>query len=161
MKKMIYFIMLVTAISLTSCVSFKKSNMDFVDAKQLGGNTEIVAVNLPTGLAKPFIIKSLKKDKESKEVITLIKGIKKVKILTLSNPDLKFVADFEKYKSDNNLEELLVINSEGDEVKINAIHNKDIINRLLLEVKSNTNEIVYVDLKGKFNLEDLSKLASQ
>lgn len=158
---MIYFIMLVTAISLTSCVSFKKSNMDFVDAKQLGGNTEIVAVNLPTGLAKPFIIKSLKKDKESKEVITLIKGIKKVKILTLSNPDLKFVADFEKYKSDNNLEELLVINSEGDEVKINAIHNKDIINRLLLEVKSNTNEIVYVDLKGKFNLEDLSKLASQ
>lgn len=35
------------------------------------------------------------------------------------------------------------------------------ISRLLLQVDSKENELVFIDLKGKFKVEDIAKLANQ
>lgn len=139
-----------------SCISVQRSNMDFVTA-QNSSNSEMVAVNLPTALAKPFIIKGLKKDKESKDVIKVFKGIKKVKILTITKADKIIDEDFKYFMSKNNFQELMKVNSEGNKISINGKYNKEMIERLLLEIKSSENEVVYIDLKGKFKFEDIAK----
>lgn len=144
-----------------SCVSVKKSNMEFVDITQLDEETQIAAVNVPTFMVKPFIVKTLKKDGESKEVINLVKSIKKVKVLTIDNPNPSVANSFNEYKKQHNIEELMVVNNDGNRISINANQNEKIINRLLLQVKSNENEVVYVDLKGKFTLDNLAKLINQ
>lgn len=125
MQKSIYISsIIILFFTLSSCVSTKKSNMDFIDVSQLKGNSEMAAVNLPTFIIKPFIVKRLKKDKESKEVIALIKSIKKVKILTIENPNESIKNSFIDYKKLNNIDELMVVNSDGDKVSINAIQSE-------------------------------------
>lgn len=158
MRNSLALLLLVITLGFTSCISVKSTKMDFIDADQLGENAEMLSVKLPTTLAKPIIIKSLKKEGESKEVIQLVKGIKKAKILTISNFHPSVIHSFENYLKQEQIEELMVLNKEGEEISIHGKYNNETINRLLLQVKSTNDEIVYLDLKGKFKFEDLSKL---
>ena len=132
--------------------------MDFVTKEQLASNSDFVAVNMPTFMVKPFLIKSLKKDNESKEVIALMKGIKKVKVLTLSTSNEIIQKQFENYKLEHHIDELMVVNSEGNIVSINGRQDAEKIDRLLLAVKSSENETVYIDVKGNFKMNDLAGL---
>ncbi len=164
MKKLIRIVSIISLFFISfSCVSTRKSNMDFINATQINQNSEIAAVNLPTFMIKPFIVKTLKKENESKELIALIKNIKKVKILTIQNPNETIQHSFADYKIKNNIDELMVINNNGEKVSINAVQNEVNISRLLLQInsKEKENEVVFIDLKGKFKLEDLSKLIRQ
>ena len=134
--------------------------MDFVEPSMLNNN-EMVAINVPTFLAKSFLVKSLKKENESKELIQLVKSIKKIKVLTIQNPSEKVNESFRNYKTNHSLDELMKVNNDGDVVKIHANQNDEELKRIILEIKSSTNEIVFVDMKGKFTLNNISKVLSE
>jgi len=140
----------------------KGSNMDYVRGSNISNNAEIVAINLPMWLTKPFIKKALKddNDEESRAMAAIVKKLKKFRMMTLSNNDQEknalILEDYHKYLKKNKFEELLVINSEGEEISVNARIDKDnVISRVSLLVHDEGDESVFMDIKGKFSLDEL------
>ena len=142
-------------ISLQSCFVSEKSLYN----EEIKGNTTITKVNVPMFLVKPFIKKALKEDGESKEVINLIRKIKRVKVYTVENATEKMVNNFSRQSFGSNLQELMSINSKDSKIKImSADTNSDkVIKDLLITVKDEK-DLVYVKIKGKFSLDDVAKI---
>lgn len=153
------FCIIVLLVNLVSCVSVNKSNMDFVQYDKTDKEVKMVAINVPTKLAKPFVVKSLKNDNESKEMIDLVKNIKKIKVLTIENSSNEIENSFESYRLKEGIEELVVMNHEGNQVSILGKDENDQINRLLLNLKSKEGEVVFIDLKGKFKKSEIVQLS--
>ena len=142
-------------ISLQSCFVSEKSLYN----EEIKGNTTITKVNVPMFLVKPFIKKALKEDGESKEVINLIRKIKRVKIYTVENATEKMANNFSRQSFGSNLQELMSVNSKDSKIKImSADTNSDkVIKDLLITVKDEK-DLVYVKIKGKFSLDDVAKI---
>ena len=67
MKKLFFISCIISLFSISfSCVSTKRSNMEFIDVSHFSDEIEITAVNLSTFMIKPFMVKILKRDKEIK-----------------------------------------------------------------------------------------------
>jgi len=157
MKK-IYIIGFFAVLLLQSCIVSRHPNMAFFDNPYYDyGNVEFTSVNVPVWLAKPFVKNALREDAESEEVINLIKKIKKIRVLTVENGDKKMLKDFSQYLSKNNYEDWVTIKHDGQNVNIQALQKGDQINKLMLLVNSGE-EFVFVDIKGKFTPEDISKV---
>ena len=142
-------------ISLQSCFVSEKSLYN----EEIKGNTTITKVNVPMFLVKPFIKKALKEDGESKEVINLIRKIKRVKVYTVENATEKMVNNFSRQSFGSNLQELMSVNSKDSKIKImSADTNSDkVIKDLLITVKDEK-DLVYVKIKGKFSIDDVAKI---
>ncbi|WP_374362531.1 DUF4252 domain-containing protein [Cloacibacterium sp.] len=142
-------------ISIQSCFVSEKSLYN----EEIKGNTTITKVNVPMFLVKPFIKKALKEDGESKEVINLIRKIKRVKIYTVENATEKMANNFSRQSFGSNLQELMSVNSKDSKIKImSADTNSDkVIKDLLITVKDEK-DLVYVKIKGKFSLDDVAKI---
>lgn len=81
-------------------------------------------------------------------------------MLTLSNNDktknARILDDYHKFLKKNKFEELLVINTDGQEISLNArIDKNNVIQRVSLLVHDNEDESVFMDIKGKFSLDEL------
>ncbi|CAM3826817.1 DUF4252 domain-containing protein [Sphingobacterium prati] len=163
MKRLLTLLCLIGVLSsLQSCMIRKGSNMDYVRGSNISNNAEIVAINLPMWLTKPFIKKALKddNDEESRAMAAIVKKLKKFRMMTLSNNDQEknalILEDYHKYLKKNKFEELLVINSEGEEISVNARIDKDyVISRVSLLVHDEGDESVFMDIKGEFSLDEL------
>lgn len=163
MKRLLTLLCLIGVLSsLQSCMIRKGSNMDYVRGSNISNNAEIVAINLPMWLTKPFIKKALKdeNDEDAKVMAGIVKKLKKFRMMTLSNNDQEknalILEDYHKYLKKNKFEELLVINNEGEEISINARIDKDnVISRVSLLVHDEGDESVFMDIKGKFSLDEL------
>jgi hypothetical protein len=142
-------------ISLQSCFVSEKSLYN----EEIKGNTTITKVNVPMFLVKPFIKKALKEDGESKEVINLIRKIKRVKVYTVENATEKMAINFSRQSFGSNLQELMSVNSKDSKIKImSADTNSDkVIKDLLITVKDEK-DLVYVKVLGKFSLDDIAKI---
>ena len=142
-------------ISLQSCFVSEKSLYN----EEIKGNTTITKVNVPMFLVKPYIKKALKEDGESKEVINLIRKIKRVKVYTVENATEKMATNFSRQSFGSNLQELMSVNSKDSKIKImSADTNSDkVIKDLLITVKDEK-DLVYVKIKGKFSLDDIAKI---
>ena len=142
-------------ISLQSCLVSEKSLYN----EEIKGNTTITKVNVPMFLVKPYIKKALKEDGESKEVINLIRKIKRVKVYTVENATEKMATNFSRQSFGSNLQELMSVNSKDSKIKImSADTNSDkVIKDLLITVKDEK-DLVYVKIKGKFSLDDIAKI---
>ena len=143
-------------ISIQSCFVSEKSLYN----EETKGNTTITKVNVPMFLVKPYIKKALKEDGESKEVINLIRKIKRVKVYTVENATEKMATNFSRQSFGNNLQELMSVNSKDSKIKImSADTNSDkVIKDLLITVKDEK-DLVYVKVLGKFSLDDISRIA--
>lgn len=151
-----YLLLLPILFLLQSCLVSEKSLYN----EEIKGNTTITKVNVPMFLVKPYIKKALKEDGESKEVINLIKKIKKVKVYTVENATEKMASNFAKQSFGSNLQELISVNSKDSKIKImSAVSNSDtVIKDFLITVKDQKN-LVYVKILGKFSLDDIAKIA--
>ena len=146
-------------VALQSCMISSKPNIAFFDKSDYRGTkAEFTSINLPLFLAKPMIRKALRKDNDvdSKEIMNLISKIKKVKILTIENGEAPMLKDFAKYLTDNNYEDWVSIKHEGETVNIKAQQSGDFIKKLMLTVNSGS-ELVFIDIRGKFTPDDISK----
>lgn len=151
-------LLLIFLISLQSCVVSKHPNMAFFDNPYYDyGNAKFTSVNVPVFLAKPFVKNALREDNESEEVINLVKKIKKVKVMTIENGDQQMLNDFSNYLLQNNYQDWATIKKDGQKINIQALQDGEIINKLMILVKSE-GKMVYVDIKGKFAPDDISNL---
>ena len=150
-----YLLLLPFLFFLQSCFVSEKSLYN----EEIKGNTTITKVNVPMFLVKPYIKKALKEDGESKEVINLIRKIKRVKVYTVENATEKMATNFSRQSFGSNLQELMSVNSKDSKIKImSADTNSDkVIKDLLITVKDEK-DLVYVKIKGKFSLDDIAKI---
>lgn len=120
---------------------------------------QFMSVNVPMFLTKPIVKKALREDSESEDLVKLIKKIGDVKLLMVSNGNKEMLADFTKYLRKNNYEEWMTIKKENEIINFQAKQKNDEIRKLLITVKSE-NELIFVDVSGKFTADDLSQLIS-
>lgn len=143
---------------LQSCIVSEKPNMAyFSDSGQDFKGAKFVSINVPLFLAKPFIKKALREDGEADEVIRLVRKVSKIKVMTVENGDPEMLKDFAGYLSNNRYEEWASIKHDGDNVNIRVKQKGDAIRNMLITVHSGK-ELVFVDVKGNFTANDISKM---
>ena len=162
MLKFIYIIILaIVGFFLQSCmVSQKKVHTDFFDNTGFKENSTFVSINVPTFLAKSYVKNALREDGESQEVIDLIKKISDVKVLIVESSKTPFKAEFQKYLDNNNYEEWMSVKQQGNLISLNAKQTDDVINRIIITVRDDNDETIFVDVKGKFTPDDISKIVN-
>ena len=162
MLKFIYIIILaIVGFFLQSCmVSQKKVHTDFFDNPGFKENSTFVSINVPTFLAKSYVKNALKEDGESREVIDLVKKISDVKVLIVENSKTPIKAEFQKYLDNNNYEEWMSVKQQGNLISLNAKQTDDVINRMIITVRDDNDETIFVDVKGKFTPDDISKIVN-
>ncbi|UBB89440.1 DUF4252 domain-containing protein [Candidatus Kaistella beijingensis] len=159
MKKItIFSLFAVLIFSLQSCIVSKHPNMGFFDNPYYDyKDAKFVSINVPMFLAKPIVKKALREDGESEELINLIKKVADVKVMVVSNGNEEMIGDFAKYLTKNNFEEWMTIKKENEIIKFQAKQNGEEIRNLLITVASGK-DLVYVDVKGKFTADNISKI---
>ncbi|CAM3042308.1 DUF4252 domain-containing protein [Chryseobacterium flavum] len=152
------FLLFLTIGMLQSCIVSERPNMDFFsDSGYDFHGARFMSVNVPMMVAKPYIRKALKEDGESEEVINLIRKISKVKVLTVENGSEEMLKDYAQYLRDHQYEDWASVKHDGDHVNIRVKQNGDAIKNLLITLNSGK-ELVFVDVKGNFTTDDISKV---
>lgn len=158
MKKLIIIPVAVLLFSLKSCIVSQHPNMAFFDNPYYDyKDAKFTSVNVPMWIAKPFIKKALKEDGDNEEVLALIKKISDIKVMTIENGEPNMLTDFSKYLTSNNFQEWMTVKKDQETINFQAKQNGDVIKKLLITVKSG-NELVYVDVSGKFTPADISRI---
>ena len=158
MKKLILLPIAVLLLSMQSCIVSKHTNMAFFDNPYYDyKDAKFTSINVPMWIAKPFIKSALKKEEGSEELIALIRKISDVKVMTIENGEQQMLTDFSRYLTSNNFEEWMTVKKDKETVNFQAKQNGDVIKKLLITVKSG-NELVYVDVSGKFTPDDISRI---
>ena len=160
MLRFLYIIILaVVGFFLQSCmVSQKKVHTDFFDNPGFKNNSTYLSINVPTFLARSYVKNALKEDGESQEVIDLVKKIKDVKVLIVESSTTPVKAEFQKYLTKNNYEEWMSLKQEGNLISLNAQQTNDVIKRMIITVRDEKDETIFVDVTGKFTADDISKI---
>lgn len=148
------------AFFLQSCIVSKRPNIDFMDDPAVSRNANIVSVNVPVFMAKPFVKKALREDGDSEEMIKLIKKIRRVRVMVVSNEQSAVMRMYRKYLNKNHYNDWITINHEGRNVRICSKGNDRAIQKLMLSVQSGS-ELVFVDISGKFTTDDISYAISK
>lgn len=141
-----------------SCIVSRKPNMDFFSNSEYDfKGAKFTSFNVPLLLAKPYIKKALKEDGESEELINLVKKISKIKILTVENGSKEMLNDYAKYLNNNHYEDWASLKHNGENVNIRVKQDGEAIKNMLIIVNS-SKELVFVDVKGSFTANDISKM---
>jgi hypothetical protein len=153
------FLIVCAIFLMQSCIVSEKPNMAyFSDSGKDFKGARFASVNVPMFLAKPIIKKALREDGEDNEdVIKLVKKVSKIKVLTVENGDRSMLQDFVSYLNDNNYEDWATIKHDGDNVNIRVKQKDDVIKNMLITVNSDK-DLVFVDVRGNFTIDDISKM---
>ncbi|WP_426274370.1 DUF4252 domain-containing protein [Chryseobacterium sp. S-02] len=154
------FLIVCTMFLMQSCiVSSGKGNMAyFSDSGNDFKGARFTSINVPMFIAKPVIKKALREDGEdNEEIIKLVKKVSKIKVLTVENGDRTILKDFANYLNNNNYEDWATIKHDGDNVNIRVKQKDNVIKNMLITVNSDK-ELVFVDVKGSFTADDISKM---
>lgn len=144
--------------TLQSCIVSEKPNMDFFsDTSYNFKEAKFTSFNVPLLLAKPYIKKALREDGESEELISLIKKVSKIKVLTVENGSKEMLNDYAKFLNNNHYEDWATIKHNGENVNLRVKQKGDAIQNMLITVNSDK-ELVFVDVKGSFTPDDISKM---
>ncbi|KQM49806.1 DUF4252 domain-containing protein [Chryseobacterium sp. Leaf201] len=160
MKTLKYiFLTVCTLFLMQSCIVSEKANMAyFSDSGNDFKGAKFTSINIPVFLAKPAIRKALREDwDDNEEIIRMIKKVSKIKILTVENGDRAMLKDFASYLNDNNYEDWATIKHDGENVNIRVKQKGETIKNMLITVNSGK-ELVFVDIKGSFTADDISKM---
>ncbi|MCJ7933605.1 MAG: DUF4252 domain-containing protein [Chryseobacterium sp.] len=152
------FLAALAIITLQSCIVSEKPNIGFFsDSGYDFKGAKFTSINVPLALAKPYIKKAMREDGESEEMISLIKKISKIKILTVENGTKEMLKDYAQYLNDNRYEDWATIKHDGDNVNVRVKQDGDAIKNMLITVNSEK-ELVFVDVKGNFTAHDISQM---
>jgi len=152
------FLILSVMFVMQSCVVSEKPNIAyFSDSGRDFKGAKFVSINVPLFLAKPYIKKALREGGEDEELIRLVKKVSKIRVLSVENGDRTMLKDFANYLNNNNYEEWATIRHDGDNVNIRVKQKGDAIKNMMITVNSDK-ELVFVDIKGSFTPDDISRL---
>ena len=99
----------------------------------------------------------MREEGESEELINLIRKISDIKVMTVENGNKEMLTDLTKYLTKNNFEEWMTVKKENETVNFQAKQKGEVIKNLLITVHSG-NELVFVDVSGKFTADDISRI---
>ncbi|WP_419869634.1 DUF4252 domain-containing protein [Chryseobacterium sp. CT-SW4] len=143
---------------LQSCIVSEKPNIDFfADNRHDYNGAKFTSINVPMILAKPYIKKALKESGEDKDILALVKKVSKIKVLTVENGDKAMLREYAQYLNDNNYEDWATIKHDGDNVNVRVKQKGETIKNMLITVNSDK-DLVFVDVRGKFTADDISKM---
>lgn len=158
MKNLILIPVALLLLSLQSCIVSSTPKMGFFDNPHYDySGAKFTSVNVPMFLAKPIVKKALREDGESEELINLIRKISDIKVMTVENGNKEMLTDLTKYLTKNNFEEWMTVKKENETVNFQAKQKGEVIKNLLITVHSG-NELVFVDVSGKFTADDISRI---
>lgn len=142
--------------SLQSCLIKQGPNMDFLSSSSLDADAEIVSMNVPQLMVKSFIAKEAKASNDE-ALKALSKNIKSVKVMILNQASNSagIRQDFQNFLKKEKMEEYASIINDGDRVSINGLMEKDRVTKLLLGISSHGGEHVFVEIKGKFTMQEI------
>lgn len=148
------FLVILTIGLMQSCIVSEKPNIDFFqNSKYDFKGAQFASINVPMVLAKSYIKKALSEEGESEETIDMVKKASKIKVLTVTNGSKEMLNDYAQFLNNNHYEEWASIKHDG-RVK----QEGEIIKNMLITVGSSKNEMVFVDVKGSFTANDISKM---
>lgn len=152
------FLAILTIGMLQSCIVSEKPNMAFFsDSGYNFKDAKFTSFNVPLLLAKPYIKRALRKDGESEDLIRLIAKVSKIKILTVENGSKEMLNDYAKFLNNNHYEDWATIKHNGENVNLRVKQKGEAIKNMLITVNSEK-ELVFVDVKGNFTPDDISKM---
>ncbi|MBH1960104.1 MAG: DUF4252 domain-containing protein [Flavobacteriia bacterium] len=158
MKNIAFLFAAVLMFSLQSCIVSSTPKMGFFDNQHYDyKDAKFTSINVPMFLAKPMVKKALKEDGESEELINLIRKISDIKVMTVENGNKTMLTDFTKYLTNNRFEEWMTVKKENETIKFQAKQKGEVIRKLLITIHSG-NELVFVDVSGKFTADDISRI---
>ena len=158
MKNLIIITVALLLLSLQSCIVSSTPKMGFFDNPHYDyKDAKFTSINVPMFLAKPMVKKAMREEGESEELINLIRKISDIKVMTVENGNKEMLTDFAKYLIRNNFEEWMSVKKENETVNFQAKQKGEVIKNLLITVNSG-NELVYVDISGKFTADDISRI---
>jgi len=153
------FLIVLTIGWLQSCIVSEKPNIDFFqNSKYDFKGAQFASINVPMVLAKSYIKKALREEGENEETIDLVKKASKIKVLTVTNGSNEMLNDYAQFLNDNHYEEWATIKHDGEHINIRVKQDGDAIKNMLITVGSGKNEMVFVDVKGNFTANDISKM---
>ena len=158
MKNLIIIPVALLLLSLQSCIVSSTPKMGFFDNPHYDyKGAKFTSINVPMFLAKPMVKKAMREDGESEELINLIRKISDIKVMTVENGNKEMLTDLTKYLTKNNFEEWMTVKKENETVNFQAKQKGEVIKNLLITVHSG-NELVFVDVSGKFTADDISRI---
>lgn len=154
------FLVCCTLFLLQSCIVSSKPNIAFFSNSDYDyENAEFASFNVPLFLAKPYIKKALREEGESEAAIAMVKKVSKIKMMTVANGSEKMLKDYANYLKNENYEEWATIRHDGDNVNIRVKQKGDMIKNMLITVNSKK-DMVFLDVRGSFSADDISKMIS-
>ena len=158
MKNLIIIPVALLLLSLQSCIVSSTPKMGFFDNPHYDyKGAKFTSINVPMFLTKPMVKKAMREEGESDELINLIRKISDIKVMTVENGNKKMLTDLTKYLTKNNFEEWMTVKKENETVNFQAKQKGEVIKNLLITVHSG-NELVFVDVSGKFTADDISRI---
>ena len=158
MKNLIIIPVALLLLSLQSCIVSSTPKMGFFDNPHYDyKGAKFTSINVPMFLTKPMVKKAMREDGESEELINLIRKISDIKVMTVENGNKEMLTDLTKYLTKNNFEEWMTVKKENETVNFQAKQKGEVIKNLLITVHSG-NELVFVDVSGKFTADDISRI---
>ena len=158
MKNLILIPVALLLLSLQSCIVSSTPKMGFFDNPHYDyKGAKFTSINVPMFLTKPMVKKAMREEGESDELINLIRKISDIKVMTVENGNKEMLTDLTKYLTKNNFEEWMTVKKENETVNFQAKQKGEVIKNLLITVHSG-NELVFVDVSGKFTADDISRI---
>lgn len=142
------FLILVTALVLTSCASKSSFNSFYKENKK---ECEF-SISTPAFIANLFIPK-----KEIGEYQALFKKVKHYKIMIFSDASTSLDRKFDRFIKQKKYETILSIKQHEDKVQLYFLQDKNAIREIVLKIKSD-NDFVVLGLKTNILESDFNKI---
>jgi spore coat polysaccharide biosynthesis protein SpsF (cytidylyltransferase family) len=142
------FLIIISAIVLTSCASKTSFNSFYVENKE---ECEF-SISSPAFLANLFIPRD-----DVKEYEDLFKKVRHYKVMIFSNTSKDLDKRFNRFIKKKKYESIIRINQDGEQVQLYFLQHKNTIREIVLKVKSD-NDYVLLGLKTNISENDLNSI---
>lgn len=142
------FLILATALVLTSCASKSSFNSFYKENKEECD----FSISSPAFIANLFIPKE-----DVGEYKALFKKVKHYKVMIFSDASTSLDRKFERFIKQRKYETIFSVNQHGDKVQLYFLQHKNAIREIVLKIKSD-NDFVVLGLKTNILESDFNKI---
>jgi len=142
------FLILVTALLLTSCASKSSFNSFYAEHKDECD----FSISTPAFFANFFI-----SEDDVEEYKDLFKKVKHYKVMIFENEKSSLDKQFDRFIKRKKYASIFKVKNNGDQVQLYFLENKNTIKEIVLKIKSD-NDFVVLGLKTNISEKDFNKL---
>lgn len=131
----------------------------FFDRPEYQNQAKMKVVKVPTFLIKPLLRSELAKEEEGKQLMAIVKKLKKIKLRTGTVEDPALVNEFNRYLTGRNFQDWFVVRSKGSIISVRATENGDWVKDLFITI-NNGKQLTLLDIKGNFTFQEITDLVN-